>query len=746
MFFANKGPIYTPHGENETLIQMKALAFRDTYKQFLEHKDITKLIIPKDVDDIAWSEVCSLYNHKDRVRWMKLLIQKYNLDLRFCTEDDIRDVLVRYIFMNDSSKDITSKKTVSDICTNIRMMFRNIGREYSWEHNKKFTLFKSDLILSGNPMTTGTERLLKDKLCKEKKDVLKKGEKLAGAVSIPMAYIFIVWLLSRLMNDIRRWEAGKITQKERIINLAYLTLLWAFSMHEGPRYSEIVEYLRYDKLYIPLHKKVYWLSLVFMKKETLKHLFLGNNISYYVMSLYKSKKMKVDRPRMKAVIPAPYNSIDLLTIFVFCMRCIMTLDFDGQLYSTLQVFKKKNYSDLRKERVKSIGLKNMSFYSCRYGAAVDDIKACTQVKENWTRYRMGHTPTSQMKDKYGSNKDRVMLDDEIAEMGMDVFEVPTYENNKGISLEFLPMDTHGCSYNEKWIENTFKTNENDGNNLMRDNFENISNVTKAFIECNDQVTQEKYKNILASAFEYRHGNFSWIDEFPMGFYINFPKELVTPKMKVIFDDAIDVLCSSKDGERIIFEVDPPKLIPELWSFPQVVYGNWRQLITCDITSLEKPPVLKITNERQVKSRKRPRLDDNNVYTIDGDYSDYMNKKTHKEYVHVKNIKINNVIGILTDRKDSYTYSVDNSFIWFMKVEQIRVVEHNNDHDLVESIAYARGRFYKYIDDKFVIDIRKYRNEVVIPQSSLVEIYNSIENNDLIIDDTRKSILCQNIKK
>lgn len=725
IFIANKGPVYTPHGENETLIQMKALAFRDTYQEFLQNNDISKLVQPKDVDEVAWSEVLDLYKHKDRMRWLKLFIKTYKIDLRFCTEDDVRDVLVKYIFMRngvETGKEITSKKTISDICTNVRMMFRNIGREYNWEHNKKFTLFKTDLICSGNPMTTGTERLLKDKL--SKKDVVKKGEKLAGAVSMPMAYIFLTWLLSRLVNDIRRWESGKITQKERIVNLAYLTLLWAFSMHEGPRYSEIVDYLKYDKLYIPLHKKIYWLSLVFMNKDTLKHVLLHNHIPYYVMSLYKSKKMRVDRPRMKAVIPAAYNSIDLLTIFVFCMRCIMTIDFEGQMYTSLQVFKKKNYSDLRKERVKSIRIRNMTFYSCRYGAAVDDIKARTEVKESWTRYRMGHTPTSQMKDKYGSNKDRVIInEDEIAKMGLDVFDGASYENNKGITLEFLPMDVHGCSYDNSWIDTVFRDCEN--SNAMREDFELTSQYVSNFIEATDFVEKEAYKNIIAKKFEYKCGDFSWMSEFPMGFYINFPNELVTPGMKKLFDESLDTLCCSTSSIRI-FEVDPPIISPELWSFPQVIYGNWRCLIKSSETGFQKPPLVRIPNTH-IQSRKRPRLCDDTPNIP-------KENVTQQTLICIQDIKVGDLIAIYTEDCDDYTYSldsVDTVGVWYMKIEKLKIIKNE---------AYTRGRFYKSMDGSlFQIDKRPYKNEVIIPQTSLVGIYSNISDMFLITDKQKDDI-------
>lgn len=719
----NSGPKYTPKGQNENLLQMKAYAFQETYKLFLSGTPLDGLVKPSKVDDSAWEEVVCIFKEKDRVRWLKLLVGTYDINILSCTEDDIRNILEKYVFERESNKEITSKKTIADICTTIRMLFRNIGREWDWCDRKDFDLMGTFLVNSGNPMTTGTENLLKARLLRDKKDKIKKGEKLAGAVSIPMAYTFLVYLLSILIKDINGYISGRITQKERIVNLAYLILLWTISMHEGPRYGEIVDHLKYTNLYVPLHKKVYWLAFAFLDMKTLRHLLLGNHISHYVMSLYKSKKVREERPRMKSVIPTPYNSIDLFTIFIFCMKCILTLDFEGQLYTSLKVFKKKNYSDLRKEKVKHICTKKMTFYSCRYGAAVDDVRSSIEVKESWTRYRMGHTPTSQMKEKYGKNKDRVEMGNMHAPMGLDVFEGATYENNKGIMLEFYPMNTFNCTYNTSWCSETFK-NDSD----MSQHFDEVVNNINQFVDA-DEDKKENIKNRLKA---YAPCDFSWINEFPMGFHINFPNELMNNNMKKLLDESLDILCTNEGGRLCIDEVDVPKRIPEVWSFPQVIYGNWRPLLSDDISiQLQKPPLLCI--QTQVKSRKRPRLCD--IQEVHSEVHIEKHKKDNisKEKISFDNdddryelsdIEVGNCIVIYCTTKDKYSYDIGGEkYVWFMKVQKVNIIASRQ-------IARSRGWFYMYKDGKFIMDSKPYKHYVDISLNSLVQIYKLEDNESL----------------
>jgi hypothetical protein len=64
IYVPNIGPKYTLNGENETLIQLKAYAFKENYSAFIE-KGVNALSKPNDVDDTAWNEVISVFTDKD---------------------------------------------------------------------------------------------------------------------------------------------------------------------------------------------------------------------------------------------------------------------------------------------------------------------------------------------------------------------------------------------------------------------------------------------------------------------------------------------------------------------------------------------------------------------------------------------------------------------------------------------------------------------------------------------------------
>lgn len=196
---------------------------------------------------------------------------------------------------------------------------------------------------------------------------------------------------------------------------------------------------------------------------------------------------------------------------------------------------------------------------------------------------MGHIPHSRTKEKYASNKQIVTVNEIPIMMGMDLYSEPTY--SQGITLEFLPMAAAGATHDSSWLDTAFAGASPD----LRLDFEKAATAVSDFIATKDPTT------LLATIKQTR--DISWIAEFPMGFHINFPEDLMTPDMKKMLDASIDSIIGH------IKEVDPPRLIPEMWSFPQIMYGNWRGLIAPDFI-LEKPP---LQSKKPTPERKRPRL-------------------------------------------------------------------------------------------------------------------------------------------
>jgi hypothetical protein len=280
------------------------------------------------------------------------------------------------------------------------------------------------------------------------------------------------------------------------------------------------------------------------------------------------------------------------------MRCILTVNPQSALsFADRKLFKKNNYSDLRLDKqakikkVHSIEIKDLTFYSHRYGGAKEDKKAVPIVTPAMTEYRMGHKPNSKTKEKYAANKTSVSIDDTLVMMGMDLYQEPSYTH--GITIEFLPMAAAGSTNDSSWLDNAFVDDD------MKTEFDNISKKVTDFITTGDSSA------LLASTKQIR--DIAWISKFPMGFHINFPDELMTTPMKTLLDYSIDLLTSQDpeddDPFPVISEVDKPNLIPELWSFPQIMYGNWRGLIN-DEQELAKPP---LRPKPTTQTRKRPRL-------------------------------------------------------------------------------------------------------------------------------------------
>lgn len=593
MYVRIDGPTYTRKGENEAVAQQKAYGFKKNWVDYLEHRDPGKISQPDFVESIAWTTIEGLFSNATKLVWARRLHTEYDLDLLACTEEDILHVLDTYIFDRPANqKGINKISSIADICSTIRGIFRDIGREYAWGDRQDFTIFGQFLMNSGNPMTTGTENELKKKL--RSISVRVDPEKKGGVVSAPLAYVNIVWHLAQLVAAMHKWGRKQYNQVERIENLAYLVMIFAFCMHEGCRYKELVEELTFQDLYLPLHANVYFLTVALLDIEVLAYLLLNNKLSFYVMSLFKGKKVKAKHPRMKAVIPAPYNSLDLLTIWVFCMRCILTVNPDGALRNRHVIKQKARYSEIRVamqgKMTKAIGVKiqDLTFYSNRYSGAFEDQRA--HVDETWTEYRMGHKPKSQTKEKYASNKIRVRVDTEDNRMGMDLYEEATYTT--GIILSFLPMASAGSTLDTTWLDTAFAGAPAG----YRENFDNMTAVVDGFVRTGDS------SNILAKFKQTR--DISWMARFPMGFHINFPEELMTHAMKKVLDAALDTMVSGID------EVAEPRFIPELWSSPQVMYGDWRGLLSID-GALAKPPLAKI---QKSVARKRPRLVDTGADT------------------------------------------------------------------------------------------------------------------------------------
>ena len=705
------GVRYTRPGENEKTIINKAFAFKETWEYVRDGEEYEK---PRGMTDAdAWEEVDGFYKDKTRMTWARN-IEGAGLDLAFCKESEVREYLVEELFGEGSWRKINKKSTLNDLISDVRGIFRAIGREHDWGAGQEYLHLGDPIVFSGNPMTPATADVLLKKLkgaAKEKEQTLDK-EKQGKPVSVVAGYINMIYQFRTLVDLFMKWEDGKITQGARIYNLAMLVLMYAFLLHEGARPGDVSNHLQHAHMFYILHENVYMLTMVFLRPETLAFLWRNNALSRYVAGMYKGKDKKFVLMREKAAMPVAFNSIDLPTIYTICMRICMSVTPE---ILRQQVFKKGlNLTSLRHKRNKKYALSDLTFYSFRYGAAEEDKIA--KIQDTWTEMRMGHTPGSKMKDRYAGNKgDRVTIGDEAIPLGMDKYERAT--NPRAIKLEFVRVDAAGIVPEDNdWVAKTFGEEEE----LMAD-FTATSELVKKYIQDNDEEAKEalleKYKEFEAG----------WFSMLPFGMHIKFADQITPEIMKTTFT-------SYKDHLMNIFEDVPiPKAIPELWSFPQVMYGNWRSLIG------ERDSIAKEATAKQ-KTNKRKRVaspeaalpevavPEEAVPEVEIDSDDY-NFATILHHDHV--------VIYCKDANDSCALKLPNidEYVWVIKVVTVKEKKRAVTADIT-------GWFYKNNEKditKPLIMRKKPGPTINITEDAIVKVYAADDEDFELTEENIKDI-------
>lgn len=732
------GPSYTRAGENETIIQQKAFAFKETWESYKNNKNINALVRPATItEDLAWQSVIDIYKNSDKISWA-MKIEASGFDLLFCKEDDVRQTLFSLLFSESST--ITKKSYINRICSMLRTFWTAIGRENSYGSGKQYLNLGVPLLHSGNPMTTATE----DYLVKELVDQGGRydSEKHGAPVSIVLAYIIIMHFLSTLLTTVHKWADKSVKQVERIVNLAMLIMLYAFLLHDAGRPIESVLHLHHENLYFPLHEKVYWLTLALVKPETLEYLLSKNLLSYYVIGSWKGKLAQHRVHRLKAAIPTPYNSIDLFTIFVICMRCVIAVD-PTQLKST--IFKSQNYTSLRSRRSKHLNIKDMTFYSFRYAAAEEDVNY--KIKEAWTRIRMGHEPNSNTKNRYASKNERVNLQDTQIPLGVDVVNQPT--NPKLIQLEMVTIDETGCTYQSDWLKHL-----DDAPLSIRQDFLATHERVKNFID--DPSNSPVTTNTTDPVFD-----IEGFKKIPLGFNLAFNPKMVTKEMTSLFTTAKDTLTT-------YFKTpEAPNIIPELWSFPQIQYGNWRHLLSIpyqtfpvapsNIIQKDKPGPSGVTNtptnisdNASNDSAPEDQPGPSNVNTIPQNRSeDGSEDEDYDGELDLSKIEPGNFIVVKCDNPsdgDRLRLLIDPSiFVWVCKVHSIRPNKTLPNTYNIEVTYYINREKDITKPLKKKKTTKKVKDKMQISQWSVMDIYTT-EDDNIDIDENNIKDLVDFIKR
>ena len=628
------GAEFTPKNERVDICGEKAYAFGEVWDDFIKGRPIVK---PKQiVSTIAWDDLYeNLFEttnvNQYRVEMLKYLEQN-NVDLLRCDEKDLREAMVKQI---TSDKNINKETSVDKLCSYARCAFRAIGREHSWIDGQIIEMFNKPFVDTRNPVTKSTTTLLKNIINKKTKGSSKTKDKFGGAASIATIYYMITNLLKQAITE---------TRFDRKENCCYLGLLLSFLMHEGCRPGEIHNRVRHKDLYFALHKKVYWLTLVFLSDECLNHIIENYLIQSYVYILYKGKRMNAYQGRVKTSIPILYNSLDLPILYTIFIKLSIRSEIREHVFKTM------NYADLLADKLDRMKISRFVFYSIRYGTCEEDKKY--KIPGEWTKYLAGHSDNSLQGDKYAKNQaDRVIYDTHICPLGIDIY--PNSPTSNDISLEMMPTQGYDIYSNKHIIADKKYEME----------FELISNHVAKFLETNDEESLEflmsRHKNDI-SGLQIGFGNFT------------FPDNMFPDKMKELYETNIQYLRDTfKTPER------PDHFYkPELWSWLQVRYGDWSQLFTKSATKLNMK-----TSFKETVHAKRNLKD----ITQEGEW-DWI----------CDNITVGNYVVIICRQPDKYSMSlpnIDDAKVWIAHVTRFKKMSstiyanflYNKDNDVTKPL-------------------------------------------------------------
>lgn len=382
-------------------------------------------------------------------------IDKTNL-LVFGSETSYEKAFIRHIDVNES---IRSDDYVNRIMNDTRMCLFLIGREYEWRHGGKQVSVQlagdihTTLGDASNPITNSLKANVKAHLASlgragrltvtfENKPKVKK-EKTNGSeggvggesdedsededvrqialrknclpVNLAITHHLIMELMAEFLD-----VTSRLDDTRRVVNLGNVLLVTTFCMHEGCRPIEIVKTEKHRDLTFWLNGVQYpILVLAFVKPETFNFLMESGELMRWCGDFWKAKRLKKYRMRVKSWMPLAYNSLDLPTIYIIVMRVLACRDLDNITMRIVNTDDQRKLTSILRRVVTKMGVQGLAWYSIRAGAAEDD--KMLGLPAEWTRYRMGHTKTSLMPNRYANNlNQRVIVHDHQSLLGCDV--------------------------------------------------------------------------------------------------------------------------------------------------------------------------------------------------------------------------------------------------------------------------------------------------------------------------------------
>jgi len=390
--------------------------------------------------------------------------------------------------------------------------------------------------------------------------------------------------------------------------------------------------------------------------------------------------------------------------------------------AALNLFKANlNLSSLRHRKTQSSQVANFSdltYYSFRYAAAEEDQKY--RISEAWTRRRMGHSELSNTKDQYAANKDnRVKFKDSTLPLGHDIY--PARPTAPTIPLEMVPVSESGITHTPTWLEKlppehaATLTEANDLANayLSAPSAETLSALTDYFSEHHTDPT-----DILP----------------PIGFDITFKQTMVTDELMSIFNSSKEKLSPTQNTSTTPI----PTRIPEIWSMPQILYGNFQNLLEtstedeiCDPEQEQEHSAENPENEDPPEnaSEEEEEGDDESSDGLSWDDGFKLNQIEPSNHIviYCTNPRDKSALQITIDTTDP----PQTHYIWVAKCVNIQI-RPNTDNKQAKISAYLY--YNKEKDPSKPLSLNNKKETIIIEERSVIDVYTDTSLSNLDPDN------------
>jgi hypothetical protein len=435
----------------------KATVFWDSYNTTIKFTDYRDEVIAKQLLEAVYLNTFRVSKLKtlENTLWEKHKNNKNNnntnkMDLLLFASETTYEEALKVHISNDEN--ISSDEYIVRFMNDVRLCLFLIGREYEWKHGGKHVNVKmpGDIQQTIGDACNPVSNSLKQNVRNHLKELKRTGKmsvlqqkvkddgdddseddateitlrKISLPVNVAICYHLIQEILRILLRSIR-----KINDKRRIVNLANVLLVTMCCFHEGCRPKEMIIHQNHSDFYFWLNEVQYpLLVLAFVKPETLVTLMESGVLLRYTVEFYKGKKIKKRRSRVRSWLPIQYNSLDLATIYILVMRILATYDLEHMCEKFINTDDQAKLTKRLKTIVDGMSIQKLSWYSIRTAAAEEDKEF--DIPMSWTRYRMGHTKESLMRNRYANNlNQRVIVDDWPSLLGCNIDANGATDNN-----------------------------------------------------------------------------------------------------------------------------------------------------------------------------------------------------------------------------------------------------------------------------------------------------------------------------